>query len=120
VVWGVFAIGFGVGLGYLGSFHSKMAYSIFAILLGVVTFFSSYIVDLVGGDSTAVSALHMEVRQNTNADIWDHLVTSVSAVNLLPRHVQIAFFIFAVTFLLSHILIVIFKSRQSKQAVETV
>jgi len=119
MVWAIFAALFGVGLGYLASFTSKMAYSIFFTLLGIVTFFSSYLVDVVGGDSMAVSALQMEAHQNPDAGFFDHLMTSASAVTLLPRHVQLAFIIFAITFLLSHILIVIFKSHQSKLTVQT-
>jgi len=120
MVWGIFAALFGVGLGYLASFYSKMAYSIFLTLLGIVTFFSSYIVDVVGGDSMAVSALQMDARQNADAGFFDHLMTSVSAVTLLPRHVQLAILIFAVTFLLCHILILIFKSVQSNRTAQTI
>jgi uncharacterized membrane protein HdeD (DUF308 family) len=120
IAWSVFAAIFGVGLGYLASFAPKMAYSIFLIFLGIVTFFSGYIVDLVGGDSMAVSALQMEARQNLDAGFFDHIMTSVSAVTLLPRHVQLAILIFTITFLLSHIMIVIFKLRQSKQPAKTI
>jgi len=120
IVWGIIAALFGVGLGYLGSFYSKMAYSIFAIFLGIVTFFSSYIVDMVGGDSMAVSALQMEASQNTDAGLWDHFMTAVAAINVLPRHVQIAFILFALTFLVSQFLLFIYRSHQSKQAVETI
>jgi len=119
IVWGVFAVLFGVGLGYLASFMSKIAYAIFVAFIGIVTFFSGYIVDMVGGDSTAVSALQMDARQNVDAGFFDHLVTSISTMTLLPRHVQLAFIIFAVTFLLSHISIMIFKSRQTNLTAQT-
>ena len=49
VIWGAVATLCGLGLGYLGYLYSKLAYSIFITSLGIVTFFSGYIVDLTGG-----------------------------------------------------------------------
>lgn len=119
VIWGAFATAFGLGLGYLGYLHSKLAYSIFITLLGVVTYFSSYVVDLVGGDSMAVSAMHAEAGQIQGIGILKNFMISIEAMGYLPQHVQMAILIFAVSFFLARIATWAYRSYGPKPAEES-
>ena len=119
VIWGAIATLCGLGLGYLGYLYSKLAYSIFITSLGIVTFFSGYIVDLTGGDSAGVSAMQSEAGNVMGAGILKNLMTSIDAMGFLPPHVQVAILVFAVSFFIARIATWAYQSFGPKPAEES-
>jgi len=119
IIWGVLAILLGMGLGYLGYLYSKLAYSIFTTALGVVVFGSGYLVDLTGGDSSAVSAIQSESGQIMGIGILKSLMSAIDTMGYLPLHVQVAILIFAVTFFATRIATWAYQSFGPKPAEET-
>ena len=103
IIWAVSAGALGLGLGYVGYFHSKIAYGIFTTCLSLFTFGSSYLVNLTGGDVAGMTAMQSETGNVLAMGIFKNLMRSVDAMGYLPFHVQVAILVFAVAFFLSRI-----------------
>lgn len=119
IIWGVGATILGLGLGYLGYLYSKLAYSIFITSIGVITFFSKYLVDLTGGDAAGLAAMHTDSGGMIAAGILKNIMSSIGAMGYLPTHVQVAIIICAVAFFGARIATWAHESFGSKPAEET-
>jgi len=114
VIWGLGAAGLGAGLGYLGYFHSKAAYSVFLIVMAVLAFISRYLTDLTGGqigDST--------VTQTAMIKAFKNVTSVIDGMGYLPTEAQFAIVVFIVTFFLGRLGTWAFKSFGPKPVPES-
>ena len=118
IIWGAGAGLLGILLGYIGYFHSKLAYSVFTVCVSAMIFSINTLVELTGGDTAALA------NAEPNASIFAlgplaPIMSAIDKMGYLPFHVQAAILIVVVTFFLSRIATWAYKSYGPKKAEET-
>ena len=105
MIWIASAVGLGLGLGVLGYFFSKAAYSLFTLSITAFVFGSSFIGGLMGIDTTP-SEVVVPVGEEGGTSIGSFANVFYKAIDnmgMLPEHVQKAIIVFIVTFFLARL-----------------
>ena len=106
MIWTLSAIGLGLGLGVLGFYFSKMAYSAFAGSMALFVFLSSYVTqvspDMVSKDSSLTIPIS-ETGSISEGGSVNLLFRFVDNMGLLPPHIQLALILFVVSFFVARI-----------------
>lgn len=105
MIWIASAMGLGLGLGVLGYFFSKAAYSLFTLSMSAFVFGSSYLGGLMGIDTTP-SKVVVPVGEDGGTNIGalgNVIYRAIDNMGMLPEYIQMAIVVFIVTFFLARI-----------------
>jgi len=106
MVWIVSAILLGLGLGVLGYYHSKTAYSLFVISMALFVFLSSYAKGLMSQNYSGSADIYIPIGEDgtTSAEGLGYLMfNAVDHMGALPQHIQLSIILFAVAFFVARI-----------------
>jgi len=101
IIWGAGASVLGLLLGYLGYFHSKIAYSIFTTSVMIFVYCSDYILQLTGTEERA-----SETAGSGGFSIVESVIPfrkAIENMGYLPMPVKIAILTFSITFFIARI-----------------
>ena len=106
MIWVISAVILGVGLGVLGYYFSKTAYSLFVISMGLFVFLSSYAKSLMPHSASGVSNIDVPVNDSGMTDgigLIRLMFNAVDNMGMLPTHIQLSIVVFIFSFFIARI-----------------
>ena len=106
MIWILSAIGLGLGLGIIGYYFSKAAYSLFTLSLTLFVFCSSYIRALTGGGTSNGASMDIPLGEDGTTNIpgaGKLIYRAIDNMGMLPEHVQLSIILFICAFFTARI-----------------